>query len=206
MKTTLLIIFCFFLYMNVAQAQEEESEEGLETALYESEKRKQHAQSKTGKTTSSKVEVPQTFYEYATWGTIFSFILILLILYSNNKIKSNLIYRLTTQNKEMKELNEELISLNEQLNRVNQTLEKKAKVKTLLLKRQNEKIIQYAFITAHKLRSPLASIMGLVNVMEMEMAEKEKVDELLIMYLKTSSQRLDEIIHEIQNTLEENRN
>lgn len=206
MKTTLLIIFCFFLYINIAEAKADESEGSLDNTLYESDKRRQHAQSKPYRTTNCRVEMPQVFYKYATWSIIFSFILILLLLYSSNKIKNNRIDQLKAQNTEMKEQKEELLCLIEQLSKTNKKLENKAKVKTILLERQNEKIMQYAFITAHKLRAPLASILGLVNVIEMEMAEKEKVDDLLLTYLKSASENLDKIVHEVQNALDESNN
>jgi tetratricopeptide (TPR) repeat protein len=108
---------------------------------------------------------------------------------------------IASQNNEISNKNEELRQVIEELSQVNEYLDKLVSQRTSLLEKQNQQLREYAFINAHKLRAPLASILGLVNIIKM--TTHEKIDKTLIDHLRFSTEKLDMVIHEIQQTLEE---
>jgi signal transduction histidine kinase len=70
--------------------------------------------------------------------------------------------KLFETNKHIEKINQELKQQQEYVYALNQELEAKVEMRTLLLKRQNEKLSEYAFINAHLLRGPLCRIKGLL--------------------------------------------
>lgn len=145
------------------------------------------------------------------WGAliiIISLIIIAFALYYNNYIKHCLIKSLqekkaeiNRQKHELESKNIELLALNERLHELNHYLENKVTEGDLLLENKNQKIIEYAFITAHKLRAPLARILGIVHLIQL--SPKKEIDETLLHYLQVSAEDLDKIIHQVQNVLDE---
>jgi len=116
---------------------------------------------------------------------------------------------LITVNKEVQEKNEELeaygeelLASEEELKQINENLNNLVENRTQALIKQNEKIVQHAFINAHKVRSPLARIVGLVNLIKYEV-ELEANGKELIQRLNTSTDELDIILKEVRVNLEE---
>ena len=56
--------------------------------------------------------------------------------------------------------------LQAQAEEINDHLEELVKSRTIELEKKNKALEEYAFINAQKLRSPLATILGLVNLMK----------------------------------------
>jgi tetratricopeptide (TPR) repeat protein len=100
---------------------------------------------------------------------------------------------LLQKNLEIEENNFYIKSLNENLEKI--VLERTEK-----LKLQNEQLAEYAFLNAHKLRSPLASIMGLVNLIKDTSLNTEQ--DGLINHLSESAEKLDKVIRNINHSLE----
>lgn len=96
--------------------------------------------------------------------------------------------------------NEKIESLHKKVLEVNQNLEKLVAARTASLQEQNKKMEEYAFINAHKLRAPVASIMGLINLLDMDHLEKER--SLILGHLRKSSEELDTVIRAISKTLQ----
>ncbi|MBX2967304.1 MAG: tetratricopeptide repeat-containing sensor histidine kinase [Cyclobacteriaceae bacterium] len=92
-----------------------------------------------------------------------------------------------------------LIKLNEELQQLNKTLEDRIEERTQQLSLQNQKLTEYTFVNAHKLRAPVSSILGLINLME-QVGPTEK--EIILNHLKTCSEQLDLITRQISRTLE----
>jgi signal transduction histidine kinase len=115
---------------------------------------------------------------------------------------------LTAVNKDIKEKNdeleaskEELLAYGEELKQINENLNLLVENRTQALINQNKKLMQHAFINAHKVRSPLARILGLVNLIGHEITLTGKGEELL-RHLNLSATELDEILYEVKINLE----
>lgn len=141
---------------------------------------------------------------------------IVMLIYRNYKRK-------TLANEKLKELNAEismqsdvLVSqsaelhrLNESLNGLNDSLEKKIEERTEELKSKNEelknknqKLAEYSFINAHKLRAPVASILGLIELFDNHnVTEAEKKE--IINRIRYSTDDLNGVIKQIRMILED---
>lgn len=97
---------------------------------------------------------------------------------------------------------EVLLKLNKELQELNKNLEARIQERTEQLIIQNQKITEYTFINAHKLRAPVASILGLINLLSHVKAEEK---EPILAHLKTCGEQLDRIIREVSKNLESTR-
>ncbi|HSZ71993.1 MAG TPA: histidine kinase dimerization/phospho-acceptor domain-containing protein [Cytophagaceae bacterium] len=89
---------------------------------------------------------------------------------------------------------------------INATLEIKVRERTALLEQKNKTLENYAFINAHQLRGPIATIMGLVKLFLYSRPNLNAEDQQLLDYLNTSTQELDKIVREISETIDKSRN
>lgn len=87
-----------------------------------------------------------------------------------------------------------------EIKNINENLEQLVKERTEALETKNKALEEAAFINAHKLRSPVASILGLVNLMK----TAASADELREAndHLQKEAIRLDEIVSTIRKTIE----
>jgi hypothetical protein len=99
----------------------------------------------------------------------------------------------------LKEQKAEIEAQSDEIKSINENLELHIKERTRELESKNKALEEYAFITAHKLRAPLASILGLVILMERLKLPQE--DKIILAHLSQSAKRLDEIIHEVMNAI-----
>lgn len=145
-------------------------------------------------------------FEYSELMTMFSlgygavhFLILSYIsyLFAKNLKKKNA--QIEEQQREIKFQAEELLSLNENLTNLNLELELKVDERTKELKLKNEKLAQYAFINAHKLRAPVATMQGLINLLNMN----GNVDkDLVIEKISETMDILDLTVTDIRITLE----
>jgi signal transduction histidine kinase len=68
---------------------------------------------------------------------------------------------------------------------------------------QNQKLVEYAFFTAHEVRGPLARILGLVELARIKELSDDR--EEILERLQEAAQELDEIIRIINRKLESSR-
>jgi tetratricopeptide (TPR) repeat protein len=92
-----------------------------------------------------------------------------------------------------------LLKLNEELQQLNKNLEERISERTSQLTIQNQRLTEYTFINAHKLRAPVASILGLINLVHQVSPEER---EAILGHLKTCGDQLDSIIREVSRNLE----
>jgi tetratricopeptide (TPR) repeat protein len=92
-----------------------------------------------------------------------------------------------------------LLKLNEELQLLNKNLEERITERTSQLTIQNQRLTEYTFINAHKLRAPVASILGLINLVH-QVAPEER--DAILGHLKTCGDQLDSIIREVSRNLE----
>jgi tetratricopeptide (TPR) repeat protein/uncharacterized coiled-coil protein SlyX len=105
------------------------------------------------------------------------------------------------QKEEIEKQADELKSLNEQLQDLNRSLETKIDDRTRQLTWQNKKLAEYAHANAHQLRAPVASILGLLDLIERLQIPSE--DQILIAHLQKCGKQLDQITREINRNLEQ---
>ncbi len=66
---------------------------------------------------------------------------------------------------------------------------------------QNEKLIEYANFNSHKLRSPVSTILGLLDLIKQDPNEEDLND--CINLLDKSTKQLDQLVHDAQNLLQD---
>ncbi|HEY5746461.1 MAG TPA: hypothetical protein VIU12_10320 [Chryseolinea sp.] len=109
---------------------------------------------------------------------------------------------LTASEEELRASQEELMASQEELTQINENLNDLVKERTLTIIDQNKKFVHHAFINAHKVRSPLARIQGLVNLMNYETHRLSEEAQEIHRLLKASSVELDDILHEVKVNLD----
>lgn len=118
-----------------------------------------------------------------------------------NRTNSKYEEKLKKTNIELNETQWELIAKNEEYEAINRNLEALVEERTRVIESKNRQIIDYANINAHKVRGPLARIMGLINISVYSNNPEELKN--IFEKLKSPSQELNIIIEEINKTLEE---
>ena len=104
------------------------------------------------------------------------------------------------QRAEIIEKSEELLALNDSLKNVNTNLEAMVRDRTHELEIKNKKLEEYTFFNAHKLRAPVATIFGLIQLFDYKnILEGEKI----MVGLKKTAVDLDVAIRDIRKKLEE---
>jgi signal transduction histidine kinase len=88
-----------------------------------------------------------------------------------------------------------------EIRQINEGLESLIEEKTKLIRQQNEQLKAYAFANSHKVRGPLARIMGLITLIQVE-REKNQGESYLRM-LHQCAGELDDIIREMNGILVE---
>lgn len=140
----------------------------------------------------------------------------------NYKKLSSMTAELAQNAESMKELNEELLATNEEIQRKNEQLQaseeqlmesaEELKVinenlnslvdeRTQKLLTQNETLLHHSFIHGHKVRSPLARIQGLVNLISLEVELQTRGKDLLY-HLNLSANELEQILSEVGGKLD----
>lgn len=110
--------------------------------------------------------------------------------------------RLALQNsyEEIQAQNEEIIVQAEQIRSINENLEGLVLERTKDLEKKNQALEEYAFINAHKLRSPVASILGLINLLKKSSLDPDAKG--ILDHLTDSTGKLDEVVSSITKTIE----
>jgi len=89
---------------------------------------------------------------------------------------------------------------NGNIERLRQHIDEQVVERTLKTQQHSMKIVDYTRLNSHKLREPLARVLGLVMLLERE-AMPDKLCDLLLK-LKLSATELDDIVKEFIATLE----
>ena len=96
--------------------------------------------------------------------------------------------------------NEEIKNQADEINRINANLEALIHDRTRELEAKNAALEEYAFINAHKLRSPVASILGLTNLMKKIQIHDEA--RVVMDLIHDSTEKLDAIVRSITKAIE----
>lgn len=124
------------------------------------------------------------------------------LLYRNARMKHKLNLRLKekqneimAQTEELAAQAEELKATNEEMEAINSNLEGIVNERTEVIRQQNSILREYAYFNAHQVRGPLARILGLISIIELEFTD-DRFRSYITM-LKTSGSELDRVIGEI---------
>jgi signal transduction histidine kinase len=101
--------------------------------------------------------------------------------------------KIMTQANELSQANHEVTSINE-------NLEFLVKAKSSKILEQNEKIIEYSFHNSHRVRGPLARILGLIGLVQGGMITQEEI-KYVLHEINLASLELDAVIREINDSL-----
>jgi tetratricopeptide (TPR) repeat protein len=101
---------------------------------------------------------------------------------------------IVSQNEELKQQQNEIMMLNNQLENI-------IEERTNKLKKRNKQLTEYAFFNAHKLRSPIATILGLYQLLEMNPNEEEI--KLINEKIKISITLLDQMVRKSQEMIDD---
>ena len=104
------------------------------------------------------------------------------------------------QHDEIRAQNDIIISQAEEIKGINENLEMLVHDRTAELERKNKALEEYAFINAHKLRSPVASILGLVHLIGKTSLDDEGKE--ISRRLSQSADELDDIVRSITKAIE----
>ncbi len=114
---------------------------------------------------------------------------------------------LAEQNMELQRAQNIINAQNEQLSNHNIILEDKIFLRTKELAETNEELIthnhqleQFAYITAHNLRSPVARILGLVSLLNHENLDDENIE--ILQHILNCTTELDRVINDLNQILE----
>ena len=95
---------------------------------------------------------------------------------------------------------EALLVQAEEIKTINENLESLVRDRTKELERKNTALEEYAFINAHKLRAPVASILGLVPIINsLPLTDEGKI---VVSHLNSSAEKLNTIVRSITEAIE----
>ena len=103
------------------------------------------------------------------------------------------------QQKHIEQQNQKLKEGKKEIVRVNSSLEHRVEERTEQLEKQNEQLLEYAFINAHLLRAPVCNILGLIDLLKNYEFSEDQMD--IIKFLDTSTKELDEMVMKINRSI-----
>ncbi|SFF16270.1 phytochrome family protein [Thermoflexibacter ruber] len=104
---------------------------------------------------------------------------------------------LAKQNEDIMVQNQEIESYNEGITYLNQKLEILVEERTKQLEIQNQQLVHYAFYNAHKVRAPLARILGLIQLLAMEYQPSEDTTKFYLQSINDNIKELNEVVKNI---------
>ncbi|GCC50002.1 hypothetical protein SanaruYs_02170 [Chryseotalea sanaruensis] len=100
----------------------------------------------------------------------------------------------------LRKQNEEVKLQKEEIESINNNLEKLIVQRTKKVLEHEKLFTEYANINAHKVRSPLARILGLLNLIHLEEDKEKHIKEFLPL-LKANADQLNDILDEVSKSL-----
>lgn len=104
------------------------------------------------------------------------------------------------QSEEIQAQNEEIQSQAEEIQGINDNLELLVQARTAELERKNKAAEESAFIIAHELRAPVASILGLINLISK--CELNDESRNIVNHMEDSADKLNKVVRKITKAIE----
>ncbi|MCS7018135.1 MAG: tetratricopeptide repeat protein [Cytophagales bacterium] len=128
-------------------------------------------------------------------------IALILILIRNNRVKKQHNETLVKLNKELKRQQESILSLKENLERTVEKRTEELRQTIDQLTEQNQDLQQFSYIISHNIRSPIARIAGLVDIIKIENNGSHAISDEVIMHLEKAVKSLDTVIRDLNQIL-----
>jgi PAS domain S-box-containing protein len=109
------------------------------------------------------------------------------------------------QSKELRHAQLTISKQNEEIVRRNESLELEIKSRTQELLDYNHQLEQFAFISAHNLRSPVARILGLANLLDLSSTNPED-NRMILQKMVNTAKELDRVVHDLNTIIEIKKN
>lgn len=122
------------------------------------------------------------------------------MLFRNAKTKNRLNVELEKKQEKILRQSEELRAINLEIEKINANLEKTVEERTKTIKEKNKLLTEYAYFNSHQIRGPLARILGLIHLLNMEY--KDSFGGHLAM-LQQAGTDLDDAIHTINKLIDD---
>lgn len=178
---------------------------------FESVKKEQEVAQRIENLEKEKIISKEKWIRNTSIGGFVTMIFVAMLAYWNFRRKKLSNERLTLLNEEINKQQEQLQDLNKSLFELNNDLEarieertKELNNKNVELENKNAQLANYAFLNAHKLRAPVATLLGLVMLFENKKVENNERDEI-VKKIRDCAGDLDETVKEIRITLEKER-
>lgn len=126
-------------------------------------------------------------------GIAFTFILISLLIFISNR-------KINNQKRELQSARQLIEQQNNEISKRNETLEEEVNKRMHELAEYNRQLEQFAFMSAHNLRAPVARILGLGNLLAIS-PEKAEEKDLIIGKIVSTARELDEVVRDINAIL-----
>jgi len=104
----------------------------------------------------------------------------------------------------LRKQNQTIEEQKEALNTAKDQLEDVLKLRTAKIAEQNSAFVKYAFLNAHKVRSPLARLQGLINISSYEDFTNDKKRKFYFEQIEKNVAELDDTLKEISTILNKN--
>ncbi|SDK18971.1 Tetratricopeptide repeat-containing protein [Catalinimonas alkaloidigena] len=111
--------------------------------------------------------------------------------------------RVTAQNKLLQAQQAEIEAQARRIREINEGLEIKVQERTAELERRNEQLSEHLYLNSHKLRAPLARMLGLVQLLQATALNKEEQRQV-VKSIGFTARELDSVTHEINTNLANN--
>lgn len=118
-----------------------------------------------------------------------------------NKELNKLNKTINEQNEELLQQSELLIKSNDEISRINSNLEQLVQDRTKKIQLQNQKLLNFLNYNSHKIRGPLARILGLVNLINQDGIDKKDRKETFRL-LNIEAEQLDKMVNDVTRNLE----
>lgn len=140
---------------------------------------------------------------YVFIGVLIAFVAYAYVQYRERNLmkeKRELEEKVAERTAEILKKNEEILAQTEEIKAINESLEKRVAERTFELERKNKALEDYAFINAHNLRAPVASLLGLINLLSHATTDSESKE--IKEHMKSSAEKLDEVVRTITESIE----
>jgi len=125
------------------------------------------------------------------------------LIHDNRVLEEKVLQRTMEIQKQAEEIqaqNEEIQSQAEEIQGINDNLEMIVLARTQELEKKNKASEQAAFIIAHELRAPVASVLGLINLISRTKLTKDARD--IVKHMEDSGEKLDNVVRNITKAIE----